>query len=764
MRHCARAKEVLLVAALFRTTPVMAGPAATPPRAAPAPRAAAEQPARGRSAQAQPEPREIVAPRLVESAAALYPDGASGVARVLLEAVIAEDGSVAKLDVRDGEEPFSSAARRAVERWRFSPATRSGLPVRARISIAIAFEPPSAPARQTVQAADVIPALAPATGAPSGPAPIEVTVAGEQRHELGSIHVPRHEARLVPGAFADPFRVIEVMPGVAPILSGIPYFYVRGAPPGDVGYFIDGIRVPLLFHVGAGPSVLAPALVDRVDLFASAYPARYGRFSGGIMAGETTAPSERARGEAQARVFDAGAFVELPFDGGRGSVLVGGRYSYTQALLGLVAPDFALGYWDYQARVAYAVGQHQRLALFAFGALDRLEKTGQPAPLFDTYFHRLDARWEHETRSSSTRVGVTLGVDHVALAEEDDPLQGALQKSRSLTARAQTDQRLSGTWRVRAGAEAGLEPVDEERDSGFGAVADYGGRTDERAAVYADAIYRPRRGVELVPGLRLEQARSRGASHTFVEPRAASRLRVADGLVWESVFGVANQLPTQSVRVPARTPNALELLPQQAWQAAESLELALPLDALGKLTLFHARTVAEPLASRNYGVEVFLRRDFTHRLGGLLSYTLSRTTGSAGRVTRATAYDRRHVLTLVLGYRLGAGYRLGGRAYYASGRPYAYACPTPSCGPADPLAPRPFLIEGRFPDFLRADVRFEKRWELADGRWLAAAFEWFNANLARERDGLAWSPERGGLSFTSRSPLTLPSVGLEGGF
>jgi hypothetical protein len=110
-----------------------------------------------------------------------------------------------------------------------------------------------------------------------------------------------------------------------------------------------------------------------------------------------------------ARVFDAGAFVELPFAGGRGSALVGGRYSYTQALLALVAPDFALGYWDYQARVAYAVGQHQRLSLFAFGALDRLEKTGQPAPLFDTYFHRLDARWEQETstgaRASASRWG-----------------------------------------------------------------------------------------------------------------------------------------------------------------------------------------------------------------------------------------------------------------------------------------------------------------------------------------------------------------------
>ncbi len=101
------------------------------------------------------------------------------------------------------------------------------------------------------------------------PPPVEVSVVGERREELGSTHIPRNETRLIPGAFADPFRVVEILPGVAPIVSGLPYFTVRGAPAGDVGYFIDGIRVPLLFHVGAGPSVIAPALVDRVDLFPS---------------------------------------------------------------------------------------------------------------------------------------------------------------------------------------------------------------------------------------------------------------------------------------------------------------------------------------------------------------------------------------------------------------------------------------------------------------------------------------------------------------
>jgi len=61
----------------------------------------------------------------------------------------------------------------------------------------------------------------------------EILVLGERaptRHRLG-----RAEVREMPGAFGDPFRAIEALPGVVPLVSGLPYFYVRGAPPGNVG-------------------------------------------------------------------------------------------------------------------------------------------------------------------------------------------------------------------------------------------------------------------------------------------------------------------------------------------------------------------------------------------------------------------------------------------------------------------------------------------------------------------------------------------------
>ena len=706
---------------------------------------------------------DVVAPTQVAAEPVPYPEGAHGQAEVVIELVIAQDGSVADVTLREGAEPFASAARVAVARWQFEPATRDGIPIRARITAKILFREPLVVPSLPAPAA---PATTANASAPPPDAPAEIRVIGEERQELGSLHIPRSETRLIPGAFADPFRVVEVLPGVAPVLSGIPYFYVRGAPPGDVGYSIDGIPVPLLFHVGAGPSVIAPALVDRVDLFPGAFPAEYGRVAGAVMSGETMAPSSVARGEAQARVFDAGAMIEQPFADGRGSVMLGGRYGYTQAVLSLVAPDYGLNYWDYQARVAYHVNATDTLSAFAFGALDRLNNEKLDRRLFDTQFHRLDLRWDRDTERSHTRLALTLGEDRVQAGQESDAALGSELHDASTRLRLESSYRVSPELRLRGGADAGATNVTREADIEGPYVSAQPKRVDLAGGVYADAILRPARAVEIVPGMRLDLARSRLKNHLFVEPRLGTRVRLAHGVSWVSAFGVAHQLPTQAVRVPGRAPNGLEQSEQEAWQATSGVEFALPASMLGKASLFHSWIDASDIAvtGRSYGLELFLRRNFSERLGGFVSYTLSRATYTQLDQTRQAEFDRPHVLSVVLGYDLGRGFRVGGRTLFESGRRYAVACPTPSCGPGDPMAARPFMTYGRFPNFFRLDFRFEKRWQLGGGRWVSGTFEWFNATISKEADGMSWNYVHGGLARTDRSALTLPSLGIEAGF
>ena len=148
--------------------------------------------------------------------------------------------------------------------------------------------------------------------------PEEVDVHGTRR-EIGQTTLSATDVREMPGAFGDPFRAIEALPGVAPVVSGLPFFYIRGAPPNDNAYYVDGIRVPLLFHVGIGEGVIHPALIDRVDFYPGAAPAAYGGSAGAVINGQTRDPAATPHGEANVRLIDAGALVESPLDDGAGA-------------------------------------------------------------------------------------------------------------------------------------------------------------------------------------------------------------------------------------------------------------------------------------------------------------------------------------------------------------------------------------------------------------------------------------------------------------
>lgn len=717
----------------------------------------------------------ITAPAPLGSLEVPYPEGAQGDATVELELVVGADGSVVSAQVMKGEPPFAEAARLGAESFRFAPATRNGIAIRARIGVLIVFrepEPrpaPSAPTPTitppptTKRNPDTSPSE---SRAPEPVEPVEVVVLGEQRADLGSIHIPKEEARRVPGAFGDPFRVVEALPGVAPILSGLPYFFVRGASPGSVGYLVDGIRVPLLFHVGPGPSVIAPILIERVDLHPGAYPARFGRYAGAILAGETTAPSERSRAEGQARIFDASAVVEQPFSEGRGSAVVGGRYSYTQAVLAAVAPDYELGYGDYQARLSYAVTPRDRLTVFAFGGFDYLGNKARDAALFDTEFHRVDLRWDHGWTDGRLRAAVTLSSDRVLTTPDDDGAPGSVQRSRGVRLRSELDQSLGAAARLRVGGDIELAKVGLEREQLGDTAVYYPARTDVTTGLHADVSLRPALGVELVPGARLDVARTRlGETRTFVEPRLATRTKLARGLMYLGGFGVAHQLPAAAIRVPGSRPTLLESSVQTARQAMQGLEYALPSGMLGRTTLFFNDTdiEGEGVHGRAYGLEQFLRRDFTRTLGGFVSYTLSRAEGLVGREVVLSNHDRTHVLSAVLGYDFGAGFRLGVRGYVASGKARTVWCPTPDCGPADPSLPRVYERDVRLPGFSRVDFRFEKKLRFDSGFWLTGTLEWFNALIADEVDNKYWEPAVG-IVEDRQSALTLPSIGVEAGW
>jgi TonB family protein len=780
-------------------------------------------------------------PSLLSEPDVPYPPGAAGEATVTLVLVIAPDGAVRQATAEGStENAFSRAAVEAARGWRFRPATRAGVPIATKIKIAVTFRPPEIVPAPAPENEDVPGATGAAGTPPKAPAARveEVRVRGE-REPSRTVSLSRSEVRQIPGTFGDPFRAIEIMPGVTPIVSGLPFFFVRGAPPGDVGYFLDGIRVPYLFHVGAGPSVVHPALIDRVDLYPGGYPARYGRFAGGIVAGETTPPLDRPHGEGNVRVFDAGAMVETPFslpgthdgahDGGRepGRILLGGRYSYTGFLFTLLSPDTILDYWDYQGRVTYDLGPSDQIGLFSFGAYDFL---GQHTPtgdltLFGTQFHRLDLRYDHKLGSEGAiRVAVTGGLDRSAVQEDRSV------RSRLLGARSELTYALSPRVKLRAGTDVELDSYDVQANadtlapSAAGVASLFPSRSDLVIGTRGDVVVEVLPGFEVTPGARLDLYASEGNTAIGVDPRLATRTEITRRTRLLAALGVAHQAPSFVVPVPGFQPGGLEGGLQKAYQESAGIEADLFEATTGTLTLYHnafydmsdplgvspptpsgcapgtfptdtlagdrgnsptgngggatcgvprftpgtigpdrsggggqaadssgSQQTATAIETRTrgqaFGLEVFVKRRLTSHIGGFLSYTLSRSTRTYGGRDYIATFDRTHVLNTALAFDLGQSWRAGTRVTFYTGLPK-------EPDPTDPST--------RLPGFFRLDLRLEKRWQLQKTWWISFVMEWMNATLSKE--AVSTSCTLQGCKAQTIGPVTIPSVGVEGGF
>jgi|SRR5579883_1274214 len=611
----------------------------------------------------------------------------------------------------------------------------------------------------------------PIAGAAADSAPVEVSVRGVRPdHDIGARELPASKLRDVPGTFGDPFQTILALPGVAPLASGLPYFYVRGAPPADTGYFVDGIPLPALFHVGPGPSVVHPALLERIEFFPSDPPARYGRFVGGIISAETKAPSPVARGEASLRLFDASAFVEAPLDS-QTSAVAAGRYGYPNLLLSVFAPNLSLGYGDYTLRVSRNVSGGGAISVLALGAYDTERDSSQGLTPVDTLFHRLDLRYDRSWSGGSLRVATTLAYDRTT-----GPLStGANQVATETSARLRIElrQRIAAAARVSAGADASAM-LDDTGAAGM-AVA-----PRQIAGAYAELEYRPAARVEMTAGIRADAYRSSRTSVGAMDPKIALRIRLTPRLIWTSAVGIAHQTPTFLLPVPG-----LRLDPsgglQTAYEYSQGLQVRLPWAMRANLTGFYSAvrnmndfvsdcggfllscSVLSRVDGRTFGVEVLLERALSERLSGWLAYTLSRAERQDGASTFLSPFDRTHMLSAVLRYDFGGAVEAGVRGTYVSGRADIPTFSTPAPPITAGISAVP-LLQHRLPPFYRIDLRASKRFGLGDGAWLSAIVEFFNATLDKEAVDFSCNAVTRVCTARQVGPIALPSIGLEGGF
>jgi TonB family protein len=745
-------------------------------------------PPAGAPAKAVDEAAPITSPKPVRTPVE-YPEGAAGEAEVVLDLTVAADGTIADAAVVSGAAPFDEAALEAVRAWRFEPATRQGRPIAARIRYTMRFEPspdasPESPSSNVLpgQSAQTAGGAANASppSAPQSEQPTEVVIRGTRR-AAGLVTLKSGDVRSMPGAFGDPLRVVEAEPGVVPIVSGVPSFFIRGAPPANVAFFIDGIEVPILYHAFLGPSVIHPNVIDSVDFYRGAAPVEYGRFAGPTVAANLRPFDPDWHAQGNLRLIDVGGFVEAPFGDcdtpgsatcPRGNARASARYSYTGLVLSLLS-SAALSYWDYQTEVHYALGKHDTLGVFAFGAFDYFRGTGDVAENAGggrVTFHRVDLRWDHRfSPRTEMRFALTGGYDQSAGADDDS----TSVSDRSLRARAQITSAIAGEAKLRTGFDARVDEFQLQTRPLTLSFPDFSvlfpSRTDLSGGAYVGVELAPTSSITVVPGVRADVYEVSGTTAVGVDPRISASFAVSSSVTIEHSLGIAHQRPNFAAQVPGAQVADLTGGLQEAVLWSSGVRWKLPEDVVATINVFRngyfdaldpiggARdfTLDRTILSRRSniaaaGLEIGISRALTRKLGGFLSYTLSRSEESSGRRRSVSGFDRPHVLQAALSYDFGRGVRAGARAVLYSGVPELNLEGSPH-----------FSTDRRGDPYFRLDMRVEKRWRVGEAGWWSAVGEILNATSTREVIRL----DCGSVCVERfAGPVILPSVGVEAGF
>jgi len=647
---------------------------------------------------------------------------------------------------------------------------------------------------------------------------LSATVVGEKAREAPTRRtLQREELMNVPGSLNDPVRAVQNLPGLArmPFLGGA--LLVRGTPPGDTGIYLDGNRIPLLFHFLGGPSVINEELIDRIDFFPGGFGAYYGRnLTGAVDVRTHRGDAQGLHGSASIDLLQVSAFVEGPL-GGATRAAVAARRSHLDVFLPLFLPNDPKNgvtivtpvYYDYQARLDHRLGSGDDLSLLAFGSDDKLsvvQKGGsrnQPISL-DTHisFHRLQVAWRRQAASGlSLSVAPVLGFTETSFSSSGaGPGTFALPQTGRLFdfsagARAEARLRAAPAVELRAGLdilfdrysyEADIQSALNVRTLGlpisqqekFSRVQPF-----LQLGEYLEAEIRLG-ALTLTPGLRFDQIHWRGRTALAADPRLWARYQIAEGTALKAYAGLYHQPPTP-LQVDPTVGNpglgmayagqfglGVEHRLGEAWNASveafynrrAGLIFRVPAEFLPDGRLYNP-ILDNAGVGRSFGLEVLIRREITSKLYGWLAYTLSRSQviRRPGLGWEAFNFDQPHIITLVAGYRPSVGWELSTRYRLVSGNPTA-----PVRGAALDVDTGSFVPDlgtfgaARLPLFSQLDARAQYTWTFT--LWQLSLYLDVQNVLNQKNEELhLWDyrfREQGGLSGLP----VLPTLGFKGKF
>lgn len=524
------------------------------------------------------------------------------------------------------------------------------------------------------------------------------------------------EIKRVPGTFGDPVRVIQNLPGAARAPFGTGLLVIRGANPEDSNVYIDGVFVPIIYHLGGYRSVINADLIESVDYLPGGYGVRYGQSTGGVIDVRTkdTLP-DKPKLTLKSDLLDTGVHYQTPIGDSHGLELAA-RRSYIDAFLPAFNNNsgfFILPRWfDYQARWLHKRGQDS-FSLFAFGYGDLLfistpdsftqstdpDTQGDLSTRYGA--HRLVFRWNHRFSDELSFVFQPfLGLDDVAFGL--GTAIGFEQSFQSLGLRSSLPWSPSEALTVTPGVDMLFARYQVDLNFPFNVTDDPDPLAEREAFTdsivgsgaipdpYIDARWRPladRDRLLLNPGVRFSSLYAPDFGFLWaVDPRLMGRARLWEGGYLKGGSGLYQQPPENQELGIDDSPLGFE----RAWSSEVGLEQAVGESVSADITFFHKQldrlVVLNPDDSSDFfytndgigrirGVEILARKAPSGRFFGWVSYTLSKSErndrpGRPDEEWYRFAFDQTHILTMVAGYDLPKDAGVSARFQHVTGNPY----------------------------------------------------------------------------------------------
>jgi TonB family protein len=638
--------------------------------------------------------------------------------------------------------------------------------------------------------------------------PYETVVRGsKEKKEVTQVSLSLQEVQRIPGTYGDALKVVQNLPGVAraPFNGGL--IAIRGTSPQDSGIFLDGERLPILFHFGGLTAVYNSELLEAVDYLPGNFPPYYGDIIGGVVDVKSRDPrTDGFHGVVEVNVINTDVVLEAPI-GDHFSFAIAGRRSYIDLFLPLFldsnSPSFTVApaFQDAQLKLVWKPDTHNTLSLLALHSQDALELVTTSTPSRDptvgrnfknqTGFNQVrlrysyldgPVRWDTIALIGETHLDVQIGNTR-GLQINANPygLRSTLEVAalESLTLAGGVD------W-VYQPARANLalpEPPREGEPRPGGPLNPilYQSTSTWQSTLglWVEARWKPVPNLVLLPGLRVNQSlfRLQPTPSWTADPRFAVRWTVVPPLTLKAAIGLYHEPPNVAGGEVDPVFGNPALVSKSSVQSSIGLEWNIRPGLLLTFETFYNRlsnlisTAPEPEGLANTGIgrvwgfEVFLRQALTERIFGWLSYSFikSQRLDRPGADWRSFDYDQTHVLTAIVSYRLGAGWEVGGRFRYATGNPR-----TPIVGSIKDDNTDSFIpIFGptnsiRLPNFVQLDVRIDKTW-VFDTWSLDLYIDVQNVTDSRAVEGLTYSFNYAQVVYFEGLPI-VPVLGIKAVF